>query len=146
MPGSSSTAHSTVYINSTASTEKLDSYSTARHPGTCSQPRQPRQLLDRSSTGSTGKASTAPRQRLDSRLDSTSTAPRRSLDSSTARQPGLNPGRATASSANRAIGKRRTGAGTCAGISSKRARAPAACLPSPPFLLALSLTVPDETG
>ena len=36
------------------------------------------------------------------------------------------PGRATAASANRAIGKRRTGAGTCAGISSKRARAPAA--------------------
>jgi hypothetical protein len=84
MSGSSSTAHSTVYINSTASTEKLDSYSTARHPGTCSQPRQPRQLLDRSSTGSTGKASTAPRQRLDSRLDSASTEPRQ-LDSLTAR-------------------------------------------------------------
>jgi hypothetical protein len=42
---------------------------------------RPRQLLDKSSTGSTGKASTAPRQRL----DSTSTAPRRSLNSSTAR-------------------------------------------------------------
>ena len=41
--------------------------------------------LDKNSTGSTGKASTAPRQRL----DSASTAPRRSLDSSTARQPGL---------------------------------------------------------
>ena len=51
------------------------------------------------------------------------------------------PGRATAASANRAIGKRRTGARTCAGISSKRARAPAARPPSPPFLL----PVPDET-
>ena len=79
MSGSSSTAHSTVYINLTASTEKLDSYSTARHPGTCSQPRQPRQLLDRSSTGSTGKASTAPRQSTRQRLDGASTA--RQLDS-----------------------------------------------------------------
>ena len=77
--------------NSTASTEKLDSYSTARHPGTCSQPRQPRQLLDRSSTGSTGKASTAASTvdsalTVDSRqhLDSASTEPRQ-LDSSTAR-------------------------------------------------------------
>jgi len=78
MSGSSSTAHSTVYINLTASTEKLDSYSTARHPGTCSQPRQPRQLLDR-----------LDRQGLDSASTVDSTAPRRSLDSSTARQPGL---------------------------------------------------------
>ena len=84
MSGSSSTAHSTVYINLTASTEKLDSYSTARHPGTCSQPRQPRQLLDRSSTGSTGKASTAPRQSTRQRLDGASTA--RQLDSQGSRR------------------------------------------------------------
>ena len=54
---------------------------------------------------------------------------------------GVPPRAATAASAIRAIGKRRTGARTCAGISSKRARAPAARPPSPPFLL----PVPDET-
>ena len=79
---------------------QLDSYSSARHcstarqlldrprqtstdtrrPGTWSQARQARQELDSNSTGSTGKASTAPRQRL----DSASTEPRQ-LDSSTAR-------------------------------------------------------------
>ena len=52
-------------------------------PGAWSQARQARQELDSNSTGSTGKASTAPRQRL----DSASTAPRQRLDgASTARQ------------------------------------------------------------
>ena len=55
-----------------------------RRPGAWSQARQARQELDSISTGSTGKASTAPRQYLDS-------ASTESLDtSSTARQPGLN--------------------------------------------------------
>jgi len=45
--------------------------------------------LDSYSTGARQARQARPRQRLDSRLDSTSTAPRRSLDSSTARQPGL---------------------------------------------------------
>ena len=75
------------------STAILHSSTATRRPGTCSQPRQAeaRQELDRSSTGSTGKASTAPRQLVDSQLDSASTtdvgSPRHTTarDSSTAR-------------------------------------------------------------
>jgi uncharacterized protein YjiS (DUF1127 family) len=77
---------STLRHNSTpASTEKLDSPrqpSTAtRRAGAWSQPRQARQELDR-----------LDRLGLDNGLDSGSTEPRQRLDSSTARQPGLNPG------------------------------------------------------
>jgi hypothetical protein len=65
----------------------LNSSTATRRPGTCSQPRQARQELDRSSTGSTGKASTALRQRLNSRVSRLDSASRRSLNgASTARQ------------------------------------------------------------
>ena len=71
-------------INSTASTENSTENSTASRQ--LDRPAHGVSLdrLDRTSTGSTGKASTTG-----------STAPRRSLDSSTARQPGLKcaPGR-----------------------------------------------------
>ena len=98
---------------------QLDSYSSARHcstarqlysystdldrprqnstprcsPGAWSQARQARQELDSISTGSTGKASTAPRQYLDSASTESG-----QLDSSTARAqpppraPGVDPG------------------------------------------------------
>ena len=116
MSGSSSTAHSTVYINLTASTEKLDSYSTARHPGTCSQPRQPRQLLDRSSTGSTGKASTAPRQSTRQRLDGASTA--RQLDSQ---------------GSNRRRGRRKRTTNNVTDDANKRTHIPIQCSNQPKF-------------
>ena len=94
------------YMHMRCQARQLDSYSSARHcsmldtarqlvldrprqtstdrtrgrPGAWSQARQARQELDSNSTGSTGKASTAPRQ-------SASTAPRQCLDgASTARQ------------------------------------------------------------
>ena len=76
-------------LDSSAATRQLDRprqlLDAQAHGVSLDKPRQARQELDRNSTGSTGKASTAPRQRL----DSDSTEPRRSLDSSTARQPGL---------------------------------------------------------
>ena len=78
---------STLLDSSTATRQTSTDLDRTRRPGAWSQARQARQELDSNSTGSTGKASTAPRQRL----DSASTVPRRSLDSSTARQPGLNP-------------------------------------------------------
>ena len=104
MPGSSSTAHSTLtrQPRQRNSTETRQTSTATRHPRSCSQARQARQVLDRYSTGTRLKLDRLDRHGLDSeprdsQLDrfSASTAPRRSLDSSTARQPGLNHVRAT---------------------------------------------------
>ena len=70
----------TLLDSSTATRQTSTDLDRTRRPGAWSQARQARQELDSNSTGSTGKASTAPRQRL----DSASTEPRQ-LDSSTAR-------------------------------------------------------------
>ena len=108
------------YMHMRCQARQLDSYSSARHcstsrqldsymymystdldrprdrtrrPGAWSQARQARQELDSISTGSTGKASTAPRQYLDSASTESG-----QLDSSTARAqpppraPGVDPG------------------------------------------------------
>ena len=73
-------------LDSSAATRQLDRprqlLDAQAHGVSLDKPRQARQELDRNSTGSTGKASTAPRQRLElprQRLDGASTA--RQLDS-----------------------------------------------------------------
>ena len=82
---------STLLDSSTATRQTSTDLDRTRRPGAWSQARQARQELDSNSTGSTGKASTAPRQRLDSASPEPRTSDsRRQLDSQGSK-PGKTP-------------------------------------------------------
>ena len=83
---------STLLDSSTATRQTSTDLDRTRRPGAWSQARQARQELDSNSTGSTGKASTAPRQCLDGastarQLDSQGSSAAGALSSVTAEPP-----------------------------------------------------------